>query len=114
MLHFLHKMLLRLDGLNISAWELAAWDSIEMDPRSWDIPAPVNEEQQIYDSPRDDLGYEDGLVPFAGLSVIQNNSSSDGRVVLSPQRNPPIKRLSNAVHSSMPPLLLMLQLLYLL
>ena len=60
----IHNMLLTLDHLDISAWELdAVWDSVDMNPKEWDMPeVPVVEEYNPNDEEEEDVD----VVPFAG------------------------------------------------
>ena len=88
----LHNMLLTLDGLDIGAWELdAAWDSIAMDPRLWNVDQLASTASTTASSASSALvalADDDGFVPFAGLTHL-DESEADGIVAWSPGRIEP-------------------------
>ena len=82
----LHNMLLILDGLDISAWELdAAWDSLELDPSLWDIEEDTTSISSSVLSPTLD-SIPDVVIPFNGLPDTNQFIDNGLEVYVSPSR----------------------------
>jgi SET domain len=72
-------MLLIVDGMDLSAWELDAnWEAVDMDPLLWDDDVEEEEHEHI---PQDE---DENLVPFAGFDEVPDQVQNDGTVTVSP------------------------------
>jgi hypothetical protein len=72
-------MLLVVDGMDLSAWELDAnWDAIDMNPLLWEEDVMNVEHEAI---PQEE---NENLVPFAGFDAGEDEIQNDGTVSVSP------------------------------